>query len=186
MGGEVTMRQYYYKATLANGVSGYDQNFSYKLGINTHPNPDRKGKSACGEGTHLAKTIKAAKKYVPKAKEFYLAEAGVILGEDEDKIRCASCNIIKKLTQKEVGGIEDEQRTEEERTAIRRKLLRDFSTIQPLCGENWLFEHYSDVTQEEIDAQRLIISTARGKVSLSPVLSKKDIRQALSTVKAQA
>jgi len=80
-------RKYYYKGTLAGGVSGYSPNFVYKLGWNTEPSADFESKEPCGVGIHLAKTIFDADWYVKGAKEFYFAYPDKILGEDDTKIR---------------------------------------------------------------------------------------------------
>jgi hypothetical protein len=177
------MRQYYYKATLKNGVSVREPKIIYRIGLIVHTNPDRSSKEACGVGIHLAKTLCAARKYVPRAEEFYLAEAGVILGEDEDKIRCASCKIIKQLTNRQLRHIEFEEKTEEEKSKMRERMRKGFT--EPLCGNDWFNKHWNDITQEEIEEQRLIVKTERGEISLSPIVSKRDIRQVLATIKTQ-
>ena len=89
-------QKYYIKATLDDGVSGYDNKFKYHLGENVHLKPDMKSNSSCGRGIHLARNILSARGYV-KATEFYLATAGKILGEDNTKIRTDKCNLLCRI-----------------------------------------------------------------------------------------
>jgi len=105
----------YYKATLDNGESSSHPAIFYRAGKVVHPNPDRESKSSCGVGIHLAKSIKAAQKYVPKATEIYLAKPCTILGEDSEKVRCDSCRIIKRLSGSDVERLAKEELTAEER-----------------------------------------------------------------------
>ena len=78
--------QYFIKATLEEGIAGYDHSTKYHMGENKHPAPDL-SPEVCSQGIHLARNIGAATWYVSDAKEFYLAKAGSILGQDETKIR---------------------------------------------------------------------------------------------------
>ena len=145
------MQEIYYKATKAKGVSGYDPNFVYHLGMNVHPNPDRKSNDACGEGIHLAKSIETAKRLCNSWKEIYAAEAGVILGEDRDKIRCASCFILRVID-----------------------VNYDFVLPnRPSLNDKWLDEHAFDITMEDIQSQKLEIINGR-KVSLALKMRKTD------------
>ena len=87
-------QHYFFKATLDGGRAGYDKNFIYHLGLNTHPCPDMISKNPCGIGIHLARNISRALQYVPDATEFYLATPYKILGSDEEKVRTDSCEIL--------------------------------------------------------------------------------------------
>ena len=79
-------QQYFIKATLEGGIAGYDHVTKYCMGENKHPSPDLSDVT-CGHGIHLARTIVEAKFCVESAKEFYLAKAGRILGQDKTKVR---------------------------------------------------------------------------------------------------
>lgn len=118
-------QEIYYKATRAGGVSGHDRDFIYKLGLNVHPHPDKEDISACGVGIHLAKTEEAAKRYVPSWKQIYEAKAGVILGEDHDKIRVTHCFLTRLMASPDLV----------------------FPQRPTLCDE-WLKKHALDVTME--------------------------------------
>ncbi len=117
----------YYKATRVSGFSFYDPKFQYHIGQNVHPAPDKTTKEVCGEGIHLAKTLEALKKLQPNYQEIYEASPGVILAEDDDKLRCASCLIIKKLEPKEY------------------RPLPEGTPINTLCGRDWILEHAHDL-----------------------------------------
>ncbi len=175
-------QRYYFKATKEGGISGADANFVYTLGQNIHPDPDRKSKSACGTGIHLAKTLVVAKKYVPKATEYYLAEAGVILGEDDDKVRCASCVLVRQLTKVQVKRILKRAQTviEEERRKVKQEIERcnrlgRFANTGGLCGLPWLESHFFDHTQEEIDNLSIVIFKDDRKMTAITASTKKKI-----------
>lgn len=166
-------QQYYIKATLDGGVSGHDSNFIYRLGHNTHPNPDRKSKEACGEGIHLAKTINAAKRYVPKATEFYVTKPGEILGEDRDKIRVADCDLLFQVPKSQLKGI--------------NYLLGGNApqTTNPLCGCDWLASNMFKLTWADFYAQRMVVSVdGKQRVVLNPLRKRKDVKEILEAVVA--
>lgn len=164
------MQKYYYKATLDNGVSRSDSTFIYKLGLNTHPKPDKLSKESCGVGIHLAKTISIAKRYVPEATEFYLAKAGVILGEDENKIRCSSCILVRKLSQKAVNRALDIEALQDEQ----KKKLGSLLNTGGLCGKDWLLKHMCDVTEEDINNLKIEVKSNGHKFKLGLAMKKKD------------
>jgi len=145
------VEEIYYKATRANGVSGRDRTFVYHFGLNVHPSPDKKNKNACGEGIHLAKSIEAAKKYVPNWKEIYEAKAGVILGEDVDKIRVTHCFLTRLVSSPDIR----------------------FPKRPSLC-DNWLDKHALDITMEQILAQTLEIEAPNHKTHITLGFKKKD------------
>ena len=156
-----TTQKYYFKATRANGVSGYDDQFHYKLGLNVHPAPDKSNDASCGIGIHLAKTLTAAQHYVPRATEYYLAKAGVILGEDTKKIRCDSCFLIRQISQVAVTRLlAHEAKVEQERIRVEREKEKERKRIQreraererrireilntQLVDKEWLKAHLND------------------------------------------
>jgi len=171
----MTEQVYYYKATDKGGVSHYPYGakYTYHIGLNVHPKPDKKSKSSCGEGIHLAKTVKGALTYVKDAGEIYLARAGVILGEDATKVRCTHCWIDRQLSREEIDRVKEND-----------KIMADLSlkTVEPLCGFNWLKDHAGDVTQEMIDACTLEVSSGTRTLTLKNKLKKKDLRAILGTV----
>jgi len=152
-------QEIYYKATRANGVSGRDSSFVYHLGLNVHPNPDKKSKATCGEGIHLAKTIIAAKKYVPNWKEIYEAKAGVILGEDDDKIRVTHCFLLRRISPVDI-------------TYPKRPSLCD----------DWVNKHARDITPEMIASQTLEISNNGKRLTLNLGMKKKDRKYLLKGI----
>jgi len=156
----MSSQEIYYKATKAKGVSGYDPNFIYHLGINAHPNPDRKSNDACGEGIHLAKSIEIAKSLCSDWKEIYEAKAGVILGEDSKKIRVASCVLVRRIEHS------------------------DFKMPNcPSLNDEWLDKHLYDITPDDIANQTLeIIEDDKVKICLKASMRKKDARDALKLV----
>ncbi len=170
---DIIPKDHYIKATLKGGQSSFNPPFIYKLGINVHPKPDRKSESACGEGLHLAKSFKAAKEYCKQAKEFYLAQAGVILGEDNDKVRCASVNIIRRLSDSEIYALDNKDIPVEWH-------IPD----PPLCGWEWLKSNWHNITPSDINNQTLEISVPHHTMKLKAVLNRKDIKSYLSAITA--
>lgn len=162
------MQEYYYKATLDNKTSSYDQKFVYREGLNVHPNPSKYSHLVCGEGLHLAKTIKLARRIVRGAKEFYLARAGVILAEDDEKIRCAYIWLDKQLTPAEIAKIE-----KEEAMGIKQGAILTAST-PPLCGRDWLDKHGLDITEADITKLRLEVKSPTHTFSLGLRMKPKD------------
>ena len=166
------MQEYYYKATLANKTSSYDRSFTYREGLNVHPHPDKYPHLICGEGLHLAKTLKLSKHIVPQATEFYLARAGVILAEDFEKIRCAYIWLDKQLTPEEIQKIDGEEEW----------VLKGVTT-EPLCGKDWFSKHALDITQVDIDALRLEVKSPKHTFSIGLGMKPKDrkylLKQAL-------
>lgn len=148
-------QEIYYKATKSHGVSGQDPNFIYHIGVNKHPNPDRKSKDACGIGIHLAKTIEAAKRYVRDWSEIYEAKAGKILGENSNKVRCTSCELIR---------------------IIERKRKDVVFPNKPCLCEEWINEHWNDISQLEIDNQTLSIGNNGTTINIKQKAKKKDIK----------
>jgi hypothetical protein len=196
----VKAKHYLIKATMKDGRSYNTPTITYKIGIVSHPNPDRKSADSCGVGIHLAKTLRSAKHFVPKAEEFYFAEPGVILGEDSEKVRCASCRIVRRLTPADIKRLEKIELTKEElirqeeqargeklqKEAEARRQLGDlvFNT-GGLPGKDWLINHSGDVTMEDINSQTLEIFRGDKKVmSIKPVAKRKDARYAIRTALA--
>lgn len=179
-------KQVYFKATLDGGESKSHPVIFYKIGQNIHKNPDRISTEPCGIGIHLAKTLTTAKGNCYRATEYYIAEAGVILGEDKYKIRCASCNILRRLTDKQVEHIlkmETSIRVRELQIAKEqeklRKMLGNILDNGGLCGKEWLSANIGKVTQEMIDDCKLEIITEKQKFILANKMNKKDMRYVL-------
>lgn len=156
------MIQQFIKATLDNGVSGYDHSFTYKLGKNDHPAPDRESKSSCGVGIHLAKTIKVAKQYVTRATEFYLATPIEILGEDRDKVRCAGCELVRKLSKEEVRQWDKQP-----------KPLGFRLPFRPSLCDEWLDKHLMDISVEDISKQTITVFKEDRKRAIIPAMTKR-------------
>jgi hypothetical protein len=183
------MAQKYYKATLENGVSQNTPTITYKVGKVVHPNPDRESKESCGRGIHLAKFIRAAREFVPKAREFYIAKPGAILGEDDKKVRCDSCRIIRRLSDDEVKYLSEQELTTEEKhrkelevEAEMRKLYGTVYNTGGLPGKNWFQKHCTDITMEDINNQTLEIHRDGKKVmALKPTMKRADVRFAIKT-----
>lgn len=186
------MNDTYFKVTREGGVSIYDENFVYRIGIVVHPNPDRKSGAACGEGLHLFKSfIKAENTYVPGGvREIYVVHAGVILGEDYEKVRCASCDVLKLLNEQELEAYRKED--EKERKRIKReedrlRKLAEYRTkigvgqgVEPLCGRQWIEDNIGKVTQEDIDNCTLEVSVSGKRVlhiNSKVKVSKREVRQ---------
>ena len=167
------MQEIYYKATRKDGTSYRDPSFSYHLGLNIHPNPDRKSESACGEGLHLGKTIVDALTYTEDDAEIYLARAGVILGEDSTKIRCSYCWLDRKLSVEETTEVKKEHKHRQEMAA---------GKIDPLFGNDWLQKHGLDYTQADIDNLTLTVTSGKREVTVKNKLKRKDLKVVLSTV----
>lgn len=156
-------QEYYFKATRNNGESGYDSGFRYKLGMNIHPKPDKKSRAACGIGIHLAKTIEVALRFVSRASEIYLAKPGVILGEDDEKLRCGSCFLIKKLDKEEVEHYEKQSE------------LR--LPTNPICGQDWLNQHQFDISWQDFYNQTIVISSNNHTLPpISSSMKRKDLK----------
>ncbi len=176
---------YYLKATRLGGVSFHDANFVYHLGLNVHPNPD-KSSVVCGVGIHLAKSLRAAFYYVPKAEEVYLAKPGPILGEGDDKVRVAYCFIIKKLTRKQVDilrtyegvNLDDRQYNE-----IKKEWGDLFST-GGIAGKQWLERYLLNFPFSEAKTQGLeLIKGDRVVSRMTTNLTKKEIREVIASHK---
>lgn len=144
-------QEIYYKATKANGTSGYDKDFTYRLGLNVHPRPNKKDTSACGVGIHLAKTIKIAKGYVSGWKEIYEARAGIILGEDEKKIRTTHCFLTRCIATSDI----------------------TYPKKPSLCDE-WVNEHAYDITMAQIKAQTLEVVSPNHRTCITLGMKKTD------------
>jgi len=172
------MRKIYYKATREDMVSCYDPLFVYQKGMNIHPNPDRTHGQSCGVGIHLAKTIDAAFELSSGATELYRAKAGVILGEDEKKVRCASCVILTRIH-----GIAKARNRQREKIEQEIRLGNIYIT-GGLPGKHWLNRNISSVSQSDIDNCRLEVITDKRKFSLGLNMKKKDrkfiLREALA------
>lgn len=149
------MQQFYYKGTRKGMVSCADSTFIYTMGLNTHPNPD-KSTTVCSQGIHLAKDIPTLKKLCKNAEEYYLAKAGVIYGEDDEKVRVGYCWIISRLWTVDVP-----------------------LPKAPICGEDWFLKHLGDHSQEEIDNLKLELITDKSKTTISAGMTLKNIRTAL-------
>ena len=165
----------YYKATLAGGVSQHEPVIVYHLGLNVHPNPDKKSTDSWGEGIHLAKTIKATWGYVPDATEIYEAEAGVILGEDDDKIRVSYCWLTRLIPKEEWVTELEQAKADAERQAKEREILKGIKP-PPICGMEWLENHRGDITWDDWNKQTLEVSSDRHKITISAKLKRKDLK----------
>jgi hypothetical protein len=172
------MDEYYYKATRSDGSSYYggEPVIIYKEGMIIHPAPDRKSDASCGAGIHLAKTLGFAKRYCITGGRIFLAKAGVILGEDSEKVRCASCFVVRELSADDIKRAENE-------AELQKKLGAVWAT-GGLCGKDWLIQHLNDVTQEDIDNQGLELITNNHKVVLKAGMKKGNIKTALTAVMA--
>jgi hypothetical protein len=146
------MAEHWYKATRKGGVSFRDPTFVYHLGMNVHPEPD-KSNTLCSRGIHLANW-----------EEIYIVEPGVILAEDDDKARVASCFVIRMLSTNEIGIDKIEPSTE------------------PLCGWDWLKKHSNDITQSMWNEQGIEIIADRNKVNIKATVKPKDIKVAIGAV----
>ncbi len=170
----------YYKATKAGGVSCYDATFVYHEGLNVHPNPDKRSERVCptegsGAGICLAKSLRAAKSYGPKATEFYYAEPGVILGEDSYKVRVAYFFLGKRLSEDDLREIT----MQENQAAELEDLLKNIHP-PPICGENWLLHHGRDITWEDYNKMTMEVSTDHHRMTLGTRLKPKELRTALA------
>ena len=168
----------YYKATMSDGVSCYDRNFKYNIGLNIHPKPNKSSSLPCGGGLHLAKTLRVAKKLTSGASEFYLARAGVILAEDDEKIRCSYVWLDKLLTKKEMNLIEQEELTNHEKEERRKAMLVGLPKV-PLCGQDWIDDHWFDITSDDINALRLEVKSGNYKFSIGMAMKVKDRKHLL-------
>ena len=181
----------YYKATLVGGVSAFDSSFVYHEGLNMHPNPDKKSMLVCPQkdraaGICLAKTLKAAKKYVPKAIEVYLAEPGLILAEDDDKVRVAYFWRGKLLTAKELDDIVLSEMDEGERNVELQKrhgILLTGIHPPPICGEDWIIQHGRDVTWDDWNKQTMEVSSDRHKTTIFAKIKPKDLKTVLAGIR---
>jgi hypothetical protein len=176
----------YYKATKDNGVSSNTdlktkQPLVYKLGTNIHPNPNRKSNDACGSGIHLSKTLTKCFSFVKDATEFYLAYSGVILGEDSEKVRCASCFIVKKLTPDEIKDIQTNELTERER----EKRWVDIKTGLPpnrFVPDDWILKSALHFTQDDFNKQSIEIKTPNRTTRITNAVPSKDHKFVLSQI----
>jgi hypothetical protein len=176
-------QKYYIKATLNDGVSGYESTFHYHLGQNIHPKPDRKSSASCGEGIHLFKTFQSGKKYVPKATEFYIAEAGVILGEDEKKIRCASCDLILKLSKAEAQSLDSIFLLDQQKRDAMAKFFPGISYSEPICGLDWLAKHMDSFTLEDFNKQGMeLLVDGKTRTLVKAGMRKKDITTVIKAI----
>ena len=155
----------YFKGTHKNGLSFYDHKFIYHLGLNVHPSPDRSN-IICGAGLHLAKSLAALDELAPKAEEIYLAEPGVILAEDNEKVRVAYCWLRRQLSQKEIATI---------------RATEPKKTDKYLCGDDWFRKHALDVTMADIEKQTIEITGGRVRLTLTNTqgIKRKALREAL-------
>lgn len=179
------MSDLYFKTTRRGGKSETAPHIIYRVGMVVHPDPDRESKSACGKGIHLWKTLKEAERFFVSGaeKEIYLASPGVILGEDSTKIRCASCDIIKKLRKSDKKQYMSEEEKAEEiafRESAKQQKLLEFrrslgiNGVDPLCGVKWVERNIGVVTQEDIDKCRLEVSVAGKRVlAINPAVKLK-------------
>ena len=150
------MQEVYYKGTRKDGVSFYDRNFIFHLGLNVHPNSDKDSTVLCGEGIHLAKSLEALKDLCPRPVEIYEARPGVILAEDNIKVRVAYCFLDRLIS----------------RTGFPSALA--VAKGIPICGQEWLNKHSSDITQADIDALRLEVISDKHKFKVSLGMKAKD------------
>lgn len=188
---------YYIKATLDNGWSeSGNPKIQYKIGLNVCSDADKDNTSACGKGIHLAKSLEAARSYVHQATEFYLAKSGIILGEDDSKVRCTHRFIIKKLTAQHIklltkyedvvnANLQREKEKERERQEHDNKLSAFIGGLSPnnlLVSKEWLEQHALDVTQAMIDAQGLELFTDNKRACL--IKAKLDKKSAKEVIKS--
>jgi hypothetical protein len=182
---EVIAPNIYYKGTLASGVAKHDGRFVYNLGMNTHPNPDRKSTNACGCGLHLWKTLEKA--IFEGYPEIYEARAGVILGEDEQKVRCANVFLIRRITDDEITAINKE--TENKRIeAIKQKEAADYYRKLDLpyncfVDHDWIKKSLATFSQSDYEKLGIEITTPKRKVTITTKLPAKDRRQILEAIK---
>lgn len=155
----------YYKATRKGGVSIYDRHFIYHMGLNIHTAPD-KGSTICSEGIHLAKNMADLCRLASGYEEVYECRAGVILAEDMEKIRVAYCFVDKQV-----------------------EIPIDWSKVcpgipsNPLCGMDWVKEHYNHFTQEDYDKLGITIKTDRREVTITAKNKLKDVRTVIGSLK---
>lgn len=158
------MKEVYYKGTRKGGVSFYDRNFVFHLGLNVHPNPDKNSATLCGEGIHLAKSLVTLKDLCPRPVEIYEARAGVILAEDNIKVRVAYCFLDKLIS------------------------TDGFPTVLsvakgiPICGQDWLNRHASDISQADIDNLKLEVISDKHKFKVGLSMKAKDRKYLLKQV----
>jgi hypothetical protein len=173
----------YYKATLDNGLSAYKpaDPFIYKIGMNVHPNPNRKSNDACGRGIHLSKTLTKCYSFVNNATEFYLAYSGVILGEDNEKVRCASCFIVKKLTPDEIKEIKTNELTEREREKKWTELKAALPTNR-FVPDDWILKSALHFTVDDFNKQSIEIKTPTRTTRITNAVPSKDRKFVLSQI----
>jgi hypothetical protein len=173
----------YYKATMKGGKT--QNGYIYKIGLNTEPESDSESTESCGNGLHLAKKLTFAKHFYTD--EIYEAKAGVILGEDENKIRCSYVWIIRQLSKEEISRIEVSELSVMDRQNKLDKIKDEYGLnrgIEPICGMKWIEEHGLDITQEMYDLLTMSVKSEHHEVTLknNHKLSKKDIKQAIAAV----
>ncbi len=182
---EVITPNIYYKGTLARSVAKYDGKFVYNLGMNTHPNPDKKSTAACGAGLHLWKTLeKAIYEGYP---EIYEAKAGVILGEDTEKVRCANVFLVRRLTDDEIAAI---NRAAENKRIEAQKLKDAESSYSKLglpyncfVDSEWIKKSLATFSQSDYEKLGIEITTPKRKVTITTKLPAKDRKQILEAIK---
>jgi len=116
-----------------------------------HPAPD-KSTDPCAAGIHLARTLE----FLFKQKlvvEFYEAYPGVILGEDSEKVRCASCYIIRRIPDAEIADYKVRQMAARDREALLKKLNMQGNNF--LVDQDWIIK--SATTFTEADFNKLSI-----------------------------
>jgi hypothetical protein len=155
----------YYKGTRKGGASLRDPRFVYHMGLNVHPHPDLSSQ-LCSEGIHLARDMVSLRRLAPGYEEVYECRAGVILAEDSEKIRVSYCFVDKKL-----------------------EIPLDWSKIcpgiplNPICGMDWIKEHYNKFTQDDYDKLGITIKTDRSEVTLTAKNKVKDMRTVMGSLK---
>jgi hypothetical protein len=170
-------------------VSIQDKNFVYHMGLNIDIWPVNKSNGVCIYGLHLAKTISMALSFASYGSEIYTARPGVIYGEDDGKVRCAYIWIDKLLSLLEVNELRDiEERESREAKRVKKereeqeKILSRFPS-NPICGEDWIKAHYTDVTQADIDNCKLEIINGSQTLTLKANMSEGDIKSILTGVR---
>jgi hypothetical protein len=155
------LKNRYYKGTRKGGVSFHDSAFVYHLGLNEQLNPD-KSSAICSQGIHLAKDMQSLKRLCPDAEEIYEARAGVILSEDEEKIRVAYCFLIKQIDKPP-----------------------DFlgSGPIPICGFDWLNKHEKEFTQADYEALGMTVKTDNHTLTIKAGINPRNLKTALSAIK---
>jgi len=163
----------YYKGTMKDGVScsSLAPKIVYKLGTIVHPNPDRKSSKVCGAGIHLAKSFKAMRDNTQYAVEVYEARPGVILAEDDEKVRCASCFIVRKLSDEEIHKLTLQNFPQKE---IDRVLALMELPVNCFVSDLWIYESYIKHPPEEFAKLSMTVIAPSRTVTMTTKFPQKE------------